>query len=148
MIFRFVVPFLGPSWDRIVALLGCLGRLLDRLGALSGCPGAVSEAFWAVLRRYWGSLERFWSVGKRKRREGQKLSKTVRRSMIFACWGPLGRLLGVCWRLLGPSGGSLMRLGAIVRLLVAFLERLGSLLGLCWPVLGAFRGLWGPPGCV
>ena len=107
MIFRFVVPFLGPSWDRIVALLGCLGRLLDRLGALSGCPRAVSEAFWVVLRRYWGSLERFWSVGKRKRREGQTFSKTVRRSMILH----VGALLG---GFLGCVGGFLGRLAALL----------------------------------
>ena len=67
----------GQSWGPFGPSSGDIGGLLGRLGGVVG-------ASWTVLERSWGSLGRSWSVGKPKRRDGQKPPKTNWKSMSCA----------------------------------------------------------------
>ena len=102
----------GPSWGPLGPSWGPLGLLLGRLGGLLGRFRALSGTFGAVLGRSLEPLEPFWAVLGPKRREPEKLSKTIEKSMIFASWSPLGKPFGV---LLGRLGAPLDRLEASER---------------------------------
>ena len=120
--FPFAAPLWGPSWGRLQALLGRFGRLLGRLGDLLGRLGALLAASRAVLERSWGPLGPSLSVGKLKKRERQKPSKTYRKSMVFALRDSLGQppagfvahlgvVSGAPWLLSGLSSGHLKLFG-------------------------------------
>ena len=141
---------LGASWGCLGPLLGRLGALLGRFGALLGRLGALLGSFRALLGASWALLGRsleppgpFSAVLGPTKRNPEKHSKTIEKSMIFASSGPLGKPLGGH---LGRLGGLLDRLGAILGRLGGVLDRLGPNLGVLersWTVL---EPSWTPLG--
>ena len=121
---------MGRSWAVLGASCAVLGALLGRLGALLG-------ASWAVLgwpRRLRGPS---WSVGKPRRREGERLPTTADINH-FASQGPLG---GGSWRpLVAPQGASWAVSGPSWASWSARSWSRGRL----WNASGASRGLRGP----
>ena len=70
---RRVADYAGCSPAALLGLLAASsGSAWGRLRAFLGRLGAILGGSWAVLERSWGPLGRSWSVGKPKRREGQK----------------------------------------------------------------------------
>ena len=95
-----------------------------------------------MLGRSWGLFGPSWSASKPKRRERQNHQKTKGKSLIFACWGPLGMSLG---GILGRLGGILGRLEAIWAVLErSWLQAVGPATYLA-PPWGAPGALQGPP---
>ena len=130
---------LGVSWGSLGALLGRLGALLGRFGALLGRLGALLGSFRALLGASWALLGRsleppgpFSAVLGPTKRNPEKPSKTIEKSMIFASSGPLGK----------PLGGHLGRLGGLLDRLGAILGRLGGLLDRLGPNLGVLERSW------
>ena len=146
---------LGVSWGSLGALLGRLGALLGRFGALLGRLGALLGRFRALLGASWAVLGRsleppgpFSAVLGPKRREPEKPSKTIEKSMIFASSGPLGKPLGGH---LGRLGSLLDRLGAISGRLGALADRHGSNMGVLdrsWTVSDHVELSWRPLGAL
>ena len=122
----------GPLWGRLGTLSGRFGALLGRLGALLGRFRALLGASWAVLGRSLEPPGPFSAVLGPNRRESEKPSKTIEKSMIFASSGPLGK----------PLGGHLGRLGGLLDRLGAILGRLGGLLDRLGPNLGVLERSW------
>ena len=107
----FGSPVWASSQSRLGALMGRLRGVVGRLGILLGRLGAVLGGSWAVLGRSWRPLGLSWSVGKLKRREPRKLSKTRKKeTTIFGSWGllekPPGGVLEASWAVLGLSWAS------------------------------------------
>ena len=165
ILFPLSGPFgghLGVLLARLGRLLGCLEALLDRLEALLGRLGARLGASWAALGRSCRPPGPSWSVGKQRRRESQKPSKTNWKLTILASRGSLGTPLRA---LLGRIGGLLDRLeaiwGAVERhigdsgptsavmeppgtLVCRFWSRLRAVAGASWAVLGLSWAVLGP----
>ena len=124
--------------------MGRLGGVLGRLGAFLGRFGTLLEASWAILGRSWGPLGPSWSVGKPKRRQDKKHSKTQWKMNNFSLsrlsWEACLGLPGPSWRPRGPSWGLLRRLGALIRRLGALV---GGPLAASWGTLGPPRSSWG-----
>ena len=143
---HFEFPLFGPFWAVLTASWAVLGpswAVLEPSWAVFGPSWAVLGASWASLKPFWAvlgrslePLEPFWAVLGPKRREPEKQSKTIEKSMIFASWSPLGKPFGA---LLGCLGAPLDRLEAILGHLGQVLDSLGvswTALGPSWSPLG------------
>ena len=126
----------SPSWAPLGTVLGPSWVVLGASWTVLGPSRAVPGQSWGPFGPSSGDLGTSWSVGKPKRRECQKPSKTNGTSTNFASRGSLGSPPGA---LLGRLGGLLGRLGAIL----GVLERSWVVLEASWALLSAS---WGPLG--
>ena len=112
-------PQRGPFWDPLGALMGALGRLLERpwrfLGLSWSLPGAPGAAFGAHVRALTTVLYFLMMF------EGPGASTSLAKSIISP--GGLLALLGASW---GSLGALLASLGASWSALWALLAPLGD----------------------